>query len=105
MVKQIKSQKFELEVLSSERPTIVYFTAPWCGPCKRFAPLVEEVASQYAHKAKFVKINVDDASGIAARYMIMSIPTLIIFKNGTPCNKKTGFFPKNEIVDFIAPYL
>ena len=105
MVKQIGSQEFEQEVLSSQTPAVVYFTAPWCGPCKMFSPLIEEVASEYAHKVTFVKLNVDDASGIAARYMVMSIPTLVLFKDGNPCNKRTGFSSKNDVVDFIVSYL
>jgi len=105
MLKQIETGQFEQEVLSSPVPVLAYFSAPWCGPCKMTQPIVEEVSAAYEDKAGFVKINVDDAPDIAADYMVMSIPTLIVFKDGSPVNTKTGVSSKSDIVDMITPYL
>lgn len=105
MLKQIDPAQFDQEVLASDMPVLAYFSAPWCGPCKMTQPIVEEVSAAYQDKVKFVKINVDDASDIAARYMVMSIPTIIVFKDGDPALTRTGVSSKNDIIDFITPYL
>lgn len=105
MIRQIDASQFEQEVLSSAKPVLTYFSAPWCGPCKMTQPVVEEVANAYADKIGCVKINVDDSAEIAARYMVMSIPTMIIFNQGEPCSTKSGVSSKSDIIDFITPYL
>ena len=94
---EIEEAKFEDAVLKSETPVMVDFWAPWCGPCKMVAPVVEELAEDYDGKVDFVKINVDDSPQIASQYGIMSIPTLMVFKDGKPVANIIGFRPKDEL--------
>jgi thioredoxin 1 len=101
----ISSEDFEKEVLQSETPVLVDFWADWCGPCKMIAPSVDAIADEYAGKLKVVKLNVDQEPGIAAKYGIMSIPTLIIFKNGEVAEQLVGLLPKPKIEEKIASHL
>ena len=94
---EVTDQSFEEEVLNSDLPTEVDFWAPWCGPCKAVAPVVEELAQEYSGKAGFAKVNVDEAPLVASTYGIMSIPTLIVFKNGEPAEQVIGYKPKSEL--------
>ncbi len=93
----VNDSTFETEVLKSEIPVLVDFWAPWCGPCRMVAPLVEELADEYAGKVKFVKLNTDDNVQTAARYGIRSIPTLLVFKGGNTVSQVIGFRPKSEL--------
>lgn len=97
----INNESFDCEVLRSEQLTIVDFWAPWCGPCKIIAPLLDEIASHYAGKVKVTKLNVDEGAKTAQRFGITSIPTLIFFRNGTIVDRITGAVSKNQIEDRI----
>lgn len=95
---KLSSENFEKEVLKSEKPVLVDFYADWCGPCNAMAPVIEELATELDGKAKVGKINVDENSDIAVEYNIMSIPTLIIFKNGKEEKRLVGLRDKEELL-------
>ena len=97
MVVELNGQNFEAEVLKSDKPVLVDFWATWCGPCKMVSPLVDELAEEHK-EYKFCKVNVDDQEDLAARFSIMSIPSLFIFKNGENVKKSVGALPKEEIL-------
>ena len=89
------------ELLQEEKLVIVDFWATWCGPCRMLSPLLDEVEAEMADKVKVVKVNVDDADEIAMRFRIMSIPTLLFFKNGQMVDRSVGAMPKSALVDKI----
>ena len=95
--KEVTDATFEQEVLKAPRPVLVDFWAPWCGPCRMVAPIVEELAEEYDGKVNFVKLNTDDNPVIASRYSIRSIPTLLVFKGGEPIGQIIGFRPKSDL--------
>ncbi len=93
----VSDSDFDQTVLQSERPVLVDFWAPWCAPCRMVAPVVEELAEEYEGKVSFVKLDVDQNPKMASKYSIMSIPTLLIFKQGKPISHIVGFRPKAEL--------
>jgi thioredoxin 1 len=105
MAYEISSAEFEQEVLKSETPVLVDFWAHWCAPCRAFAPILEEIAKQYEGEIKVCKVNVDENPDLASQYGIMSIPTLILFKDGEIKEKSIGMVPKENIEKLIQPYI
>jgi thioredoxin 1 len=101
----ITDANFTKEVAESSLPVLVDFWAPWCGPCRMVAPVVEEIAKEYAGKIKVGKVNVDEASGVATQFGIMSIPTIMIFKAGNVMEKRVGAMNKKDMAALIAPYI
>ncbi len=93
----VSDNEWDSEVLSNDTPVLVDFWAPWCGPCKMVAPVVEELAEEYDGKVKFVKLNTDDNIETASKYGIRSIPTLMVFKGGEAVEQVVGFRPKSEL--------
>ena len=98
---KLSLENFEKEVLKSEKPVLVDFYADWCGPCNTMAPVIEELATELDGKAKVGKINVDDNPDIAVEYNVMSIPTLIIFKNGKEEKRLVGLRDKEELLSLF----
>jgi thioredoxin 1 len=102
---EVNDSSFETEVLKSNLPVLVDFWAVWCGPCKMIAPLVEEIASEYAGKIKVTKLNVDSNPDTSMRFSIRSIPTLMLFKDGKVVEQIIGAMPKRNLLDKITPHL
>jgi thioredoxin 1 len=101
----VTDETFNQEVLKSDTPTLVDFWAVWCGPCRMVAPVVDEIAREQGGKLKVMKLDVDENQGTAMTYGVMSIPTLILFKNGQPVERIVGFRPKGDMEKKILPHL
>jgi thioredoxin 1 len=101
-VDKVSDATFESEVLKSAEPVVVDFWAEWCGPCRMIAPALEEIAGTMNGKVKIVKLNVDENPATAAKYGIMSIPTLMLFKNGELASRQVGAAPKQKLEQWIA---
>lgn len=97
----LTSENFEEEVLKSEKPVLVDFWATWCGPCQMIAPIVEEIAKENEDKLKVGKVNVDEATDLAVKFDVASIPTLILFRNGNIVGTIVGYREKEELEKFI----
>jgi len=92
---------FEKQVLESDVPVLVDFWAPWCAPCRMIAPAVEQLAQEYDGKARVGKLNIDESPGVAQRYRVMSIPTLLVFKGGKPVGQAIGAIRKEQIASML----
>jgi thioredoxin 1 len=101
----VTDETFNQEVLKADTPTLVDFWAVWCGPCRMVAPVVDEIAREQGGKLKVMKLDVDENQNTAMAYGVMSIPTLILFKNGQPVERIVGFRPKGDMEKKILPHL
>ena len=97
---KVTSENFEEEVLKSEKTVLIDFYADWCGPCKMLAPIIEDIAKEN-EEIKVVKVNVDDAQDLAVEYQIMSIPTIVIIKEGQETNRNIGIASKTDIMNMV----
>jgi thioredoxin 1 len=104
-VQEVTVADFEAEVLKASTPVLVDFWAPWCGPCRVVAPVLEAIAQEQQGKVKIVKVNVDDNQQLAARYGVQAIPTLIIFKGGQPVDRVVGASPREELTRRLTAQL
>jgi thioredoxin 1 len=102
MVNKVSDATFDKEVLKATEPVVVDFWAEWCGPCRQIAPALEEIAGSMNGKVKIVKLNVDENPATAAKYGIMSIPTLMLFKNGELASRQIGAQPKQKLEQWIS---
>jgi thioredoxin 1 len=101
----LSSTTFDETLAGSDLPVLVDFWAEWCGPCKAIAPILEEIAGEHGEKVRIAKLNVDDNPDIARRFDVMSIPTLILFKDGEPQARLVGAKGKGQLVEEISPYI
>lgn len=98
---KITESNFKDEVLNSSKPVLVDFWAEWCGPCRMLAPVIEEIAAEKSKTLKVGKVNVDEEPALATQFGIVSIPMLVLFKDGKPVKTNVGYQPKDEILKFI----
>ena len=104
-ITEVTDSNFQAEVIESETPVLVDFWAPWCGPCRMVAPVLEEIASEKGDALKIVKLNTDENQQTAMAYEVLSIPTLILFKNGAIAKKVVGAYPKRKLEAELEPAL
>ena len=99
---KVTKDNFDAEVVRADKPVLIDFWAPWCGPCKMLGPVIEEVADEVASRAKVCKVNIDEEPELAEAYGVMSIPTLLVMKGGKVTKSSVGFKPKDAILSLIA---
>jgi thioredoxin 1 len=104
-VTEVTDNNFQSEVLESEVPVLVDFWAPWCGPCRRVSPVVEEIASERGEALKVVKLNIDENQETAVKFNVMSIPTLMVFNHGEVKKTVIGAYPKKKLEEELDPAL
>ena len=105
MVTEADDTNFDREVLQADRPVLVDFSATWCAPCRKLEPIVHEIADSYAGKLKVVKVDVDRAPSIAAKFRVLSVPTMLLVKDGTVREQMTGLHSKQAITDKVSRVL
>ena len=104
-IKHISDASFEQDVVKSDKPVLLDFWAEWCGPCKMIAPILDEVAKDYADRLQIAKINVDEHQSTPVKFGVRGIPTLILFKDGKPAATQVGALPKSRLKDWISSNL
>jgi thioredoxin 1 len=104
-IPKLSETAFENEVIKSSLPVLVDFTAVWCGPCKMLEPVVTQLSQEWHGKVKVVKLDVDDNSQLAMQYGVMGVPTLILFVDGKPVQRLTGYQPKERILSRFSSYI
>jgi len=104
-IPKLSEGTFEAEVLKSTLPVMVDFTAIWCGPCKMLEPVIKQLSQEWEGKVKIVKVDVDDNSKVAMQYGVMGVPTLILFVNGDPIQRMSGYQPKERIISKFSAYI
>lgn len=105
MVQEINAENFDNEVIANNGITVVDFFANWCGPCRKLAPILEEVEEELSSRVKFAKINTDDNLDMAKKYQVSGLPTLMVFKNGEVVERMVGLMPKSSIITNIEKYI
>jgi thioredoxin 1 len=103
-IPKINENNFKADVLEASLPVLVDFTAVWCGPCKMLDPVVKLLAEEWDGKVKVMKLDVDDHPQLAMEYQVMGVPTLMLFKNGQPVERVTGYQPKDRLVKKFSPH-
>jgi thioredoxin len=104
-IAEVTDSNFQAEVIESEVPVLVDFWAPWCGPCRMVAPVVEEIAQEHGEKLKVVKLNIDENQNTAVQFNVLSIPTLMVFRNGEVAKTVVGAYPKRKLEAELEPVL
>ena len=104
-IPEVTDNNFQAEVLENDKPVLVDFWAPWCGPCRVVGPVLEEIAQEKGDALRIVKLNTDENPQVSAQFQVLSIPTLILFKNGEPVKKVIGAYPKRKLEQELEPAL
>lgn len=104
-VKVITSSEFENEVTKADKTVLVEFFGTWCMPCKMLSGILDKAAAEFGEKAQIIKLDIDQNSDLAKQYSVMTVPTMIVFKNGEECERSVGFRQLKQIIDMVTPYI